>query len=311
VTGGAGFIGSHLVEALLGQGRAVTVLDDFSSGSRTNLDGFQGDLRIVEGSIQSESDCRAAFEGVDRVSHQAAFGSVPRSIEHPELYSANNLHGSTVVLAEARRRGVRRVIMASSSSVYGDDAGLPKSEERLGRPLSPYAASKRSMELFAASMAGTANMSVACLRYFNVFGPRQNPCGPYAAVIPLFIRALLRGESVRIHGDGLQARDFTFVDNVVAANVAALDAPSCPDFRVYNIACGGSTTVNDLYRILRDLAGSELEAEHGPDRPGDIRDSLADVSRAAAELGYRPQVGLEEGLRLTLQWYRAEPGRIG
>lgn len=310
VTGGAGFIGSHLVENLLGAGRAVTVLDDFSSGSRSNLEGFAGDLRVVEGSIQSAEDCRRALEDVDRISHQAAFGSVPRSLEHPELYSANNLHGTTVLLSQARRAGIRRFVLASSSSVYGDDPSLPKVEARLGAPLSPYAASKRAVELFAASIAPTALMEIACLRYFNVFGPRQDPRGAYAAVIPLFAQSVLRGTAPTIHGDGLQARDFTFVQNVVEANLAALDGDLRGGCQAFNIACGSATSVNDLYEKLRRLAGSGVEAIHGPPRSGDIRDSVADISRARGILGYSPRIGLDEGLRITLDWYRSESGRF-
>jgi UDP-N-acetylglucosamine 4-epimerase len=308
VTGGAGFIGSHLVEHLLEQGRAVTVLDDFSSGSPANLAGFSGDLRVVEGDIRSAEDCRKAMEGVELVSHQAAYGSVPRSLEHPELYSSNNVHGTVSVLQEARRQGVRRVVMASSSSVYGDSTGLPKREDEIGLPLSPYAASKRACELFGQAFA-SMGMTIVCLRYFNVFGPRQNPRGPYAAVIPLFVRALLNGQAPLIHGDGEQARDFTFVRNVVQANADGLLGELPAGCHIANIACGASTSVNGLYELLRRACGSSVEAVHGPDRPGDIRDSMADISRARAVLGYRPLVSVEDGLQLTLDWYRAEPSR--
>jgi UDP-N-acetylglucosamine 4-epimerase len=306
VTGGAGFIGSHLVESLLRGGRSVTVLDDFSSGSRANLVGFPGDLRIVEGSIQSESDCRSAMEGVGSVSHQAAFGSVPRSIEHPELYSKNNVHGTVVVLQEARRAGIRRVVLASSSSVYGDDPSLPKLERNTGDPLSPYAASKRACELFAQSFATGMGMTTICLRYFNVFGPRQNPNGPYAAVIPLFIKAALEQRQALIHGDGGQARDFTHVDNVVQANRKALTAAVPAGCHILNIACGASTDVNGLFELVRIACDSRLDAIHGPDRAGDIRDSLADIGKAKSLLGYDPEVTLEQGISRTVSWYRME-----
>jgi len=310
VTGGGGFIGSHLVESLLGVGEAVTVLDDFSSGFRSNLASLSGDLRVVEGSIQSESDCRAALEGVRAISHQAAFGSVPRSLERPELYSSNNVHGTVTLLQEARRAGIRRVVVASSSSVYGDDPFLPKREDRVGLPLSPYAASKRACELFAQAFATGMGMTVFCLRYFNVFGPRQNPRGPYAAVIPLFIRSLLEGRSPVIHGDGLQARDFTHVENVVRANRKALAGDFPQGCRILNIACGGSTSVNQLFDRIRATCESPLEALHGPDRPGDIRDSVADISEARKVLGYEPEVGLDEGLERTLAWYRSNPAEL-
>lgn len=310
ITGGAGFIGSHLVEALLREKRAVTILDDFSSGHRRNLEGFAGDLRVVEGTMQSADDCRRALEGVEAVSHQAAFGSVPRSIEHPDLYSSNNVHGTVTLLQEARRAGVRRIVLASSSSVYGDSTRSPKREEDLGRPLSPYAASKRSVELFAQAFASAMGMSVVCLRYFNVFGERQDPLGPYAAVIPRFIRALLEGERPLIHGDGLQARDFTYVGNVVRANLLALAAPPDGNCHVVNIACGASTSVNELFEALRRLCGSDLDAIHGPDRLGDIRDSMADISSARQVLGFRPEISLGQGLGRTVAWYRAQSGRM-
>ena len=308
VTGGAGFIGSHIVDALLDAGSPVTVLDDFSSGFRENLNRTSGDLRIIEGTIQSADDCRKALEGVASISHQAAFGSVPRSVEFPELYSANNLHGSTVLIAEAQRAGVRSLVLASSSSVYGDDSSACKKEERLGSPLSPYAASKRAMEIFAQSIAATSRQSITCLRYFNVFGPRQNPNGPYAAVIPQFLRAMLRGERPPINGDGEQARDFTYVENVVAANIAALSPIEGTPFRTFNIACGSSTSVNQLFYLLRKLTGSSVEPEYGPERRGDIKNSTADIQMATANLEYLPIINLEEGLRRTVQWYQSIAG---
>jgi len=305
VTGGAGFIGSHIVDALLDAGCPVTVLDDFSSGFRENLNRSSGDLRIIEGTIQSADDCRKALEGVGAVSHQAAFGSVPRSVEFPELYSANNLHGSTVLIAEAQRAGIRSLVLASSSSVYGDDHSPLKTEERLGSPLSPYAASKRAMELFAASIAATSRQSITCLRYFNVFGPRQNPNGPYAAVIPQFLSAMLRGESPRINGDGEQARDFTYVANVVEANIAALSPNEGTPFRTYNIACGNSTSVNQLFFLLRELTGTSIEPVYGPERREDIKNSTADIRKAVSELEYFPDVTLREGLKRTVKWYQS------
>lgn len=308
VTGGAGFIGSHIVEALLEIGHAVTVLDDFSSGSRTNLAHLVGDLRVIEGTIQSAADCRWAFQDVMAVSHQAAFGSVPRSIAEPTLYSANNVHGTVNVLAEARRCGVRRVVVASSSSVYGDDPSNVKAEGTVGTLLSPYAASKRACELFAESLAEAADMQVVCLRYFNVFGPRQNPTGPYAAVIPKFIRSIQNQERAEIHGDGHQARDFTYVRNVVDANLRSLHVPLAAGAYIVNVACGESTSVLELHRQLSTLAGSAIPPVHTATRTGDIRNSCASIDRARHVLGYAPLLPLADGLRLTLAWYQQHSG---
>ena len=247
---------------------------------------------------------------MDVVSHQAAFGSVPRSIELPELYSHNNLHGFVVLCNQARLAGVARIVYASSSSVYGDVEASPKSEAMRGKALSPYAASKQANEDFAHSFANAYGMTMVGFRYFNVFGPRQNPRGAYAAVIPLFISKLLRGEAPIIHGDGEQARDFTYVANVVQANIRALFGEIPKGSHIVNVACGKRTSVNALCSMIARAIHSDLEAIHGPERNGDIRNSLADVSLAKELLGYADVIGLEEGLLDTVNWYTAHQERL-
>jgi UDP-N-acetylglucosamine 4-epimerase len=305
VTGGGGFIGSNLVEFLLQEGHSVRVLDDFSTGKRENLEGLTGDLEVMEGGIEKEKDCQAACRGgIQCISHQAAFGSVPRSIENPELYSMVNLHGFVNMANAARMAGIKKFVYASSSAVYGDSLESPKSENCTGEPLSPYAASKMSNEVFAHSFANCYPMTFTGLRYFNVFGPRQDPEGPYAAVIPLFINSLLQRKAPVIHGDGEQSRDFTYVQNVVHANYLALMLDTPPSSKVYNIACGFSTSVNILYEKIASILGSDIKAVHGDPRPGDIRDSLADISTARRDLAFEPGVQMDEGLEKTVAWFR-------
>ena len=310
MTGGAGFIGSNLTEALLNQGHSVRVLDNFSAGDRRNLRDLKGDLEVFEGDITSKSDCAKACKGVDVVSHQAALGSVPRSILEPELYSFNNLHGFVTLCNQARLEGVERIVYASSSSVYGDLVISPKSETSRGRPLSPYAASKQGNEDFAQAFYNAYGMTMMGFRYFNVFGPKQNPNGAYAAVIPLFISKLLKGEAPTIFGDGNQGRDFTFVANVVQANIRALfkDLPNVA--HLVNVACGTSTTVNQLFNGIAAEMDSPIRPIYFPERKGDIRDSLADVSQAHSLLGYSDLVYLQEGLSATVSWYRQHPERL-
>ena len=312
VTGGAGFIGSNLVEALLARGDAVTVLDDFSTGRRENLAPFVGDprFRLIEGDIRDVSCCRAAVAGMDCVLHEAARGSVPRSIDDPVNATSVNVGGFVNVLYAAHEAKVRRVVYASSSSVYGDSPALPKVESECGKALSPYAATKQADELFAENFRRVYGVETVGLRYFNVFGRRQDPRGGYAAVIPKFAAALLRHERPAIYGDGTQSRDFTHVDNVVDANLLALDAP-LPEgaSAVCNVACGNQLTLNELFAVLReelaafDPAVRAIEPEYAPARRGDVPRSLASIDRARELLGYAPRVGVREGLKLTAKWY--------
>lgn len=319
VTGAAGFIGSNLVEALLRGGQQVVGLDDFSTGHLHNLDDVRaavgddafGRFRLVEGDIRDLDTCREAVDGADVVLHQAALGSVPRSIATPLATHAVNVDGFVHMLVAARDAGVRRFVYASSSSVYGDHPGLPKVEDAIGTPLSPYAVSKRTNELYARTFFDHYGLETLGLRYFNVFGPRQDPEGTYAAVIPRWINTLLKGERCRIHGDGETSRDFSFVANVVQANVRAAMAPSSAAGTVYNIAVGDRATLNELHACLVSLLAErgEINAdrlpEYGPFRPGDIRHSHAEVSRARDMLGYAPTHLLEEGLAIALNHYIA------
>ena len=309
VTGGAGFIGSHLVDALLARGERVRVLDNFSTGLRENLRQSVA-LEILEGDIRDLDACRRAAAGCSGVYHQAALGSVPRSVSDPRTTHDVNATGTLNVFLAARDAGIRRVVYASSSSVYGSDAALPKREERVGEPLSPYAASKRAGELIAAAFARCYGMTLVGLRYFNVYGPRQDPDSPYAAVIPLFFKAALSGQAATIHGDGEQTRDFTFVSDVVDANLAAMEHGGAGDpAPVFNVGAGTRTSINQLWETITEIAGRRLKALHGPPRPGDVRDSLADISRARAALGYRPRFGIREGLAASADFYRSSATR--
>ncbi len=313
VTGGAGFIGSNLVDALLASGSRVTVIDNFSTGKRENLAHLAVNraFTLVEGDIRSLDDCRRAVAGVDGIFHQAALGSVPRSIRDPMSTTAVNVLGFVNILQTAVEMRVGRVVYASSSSVYGDSPQLPKREDRIGKPLSPYAVSKYADELLADNFHQLHGLDCIGLRYFNVFGPRQDPDGAYAAVIPRFALALLRHEEPVINGDGSYSRDFTYVDNAVQANLKAMEctAPEALN-QAYNIACGECTTLDALFGMLRsalsasDPAIAAIEARHGPERPGDIPHSLADIGKAMRLLGYAPQVGVREGLQRTAGWYR-------
>ena len=316
VTGVAGFIGSHLLEALLKLDQTVVGLDNFSTGYGHNLADVEarvgavawGRFRFIEGDIRSLPDCRVACEGVDRVLHQAAIGSVPRSIDDPLTTHASNVDGFLNMLIAARDARVERFVYAASSAVYGDRPELPKQEDHIGAPLSPYAVTKRVNELYADVFARCYGLPTAGLRYFNVFGARQDPNGAYASVIPKWIAALVRQDSVRIHGDGETSRDFCYVANVVQANLLAA-VTSTPGHEVYNIAVGDRTTLNELYGILRDLlvdahpALRDARPVYGDFRPGDIRHSLADVEKARRLLGYAPTHRVREGLREAMGWY--------
>ncbi len=310
ITGGAGFIGSNIVQYLLDNGaKLVRVLDDFSNGYEKNLESYKHNdrLEVITGDITNEETCIRAVQGIDYVSHQAALGSVPRSLKTPLLTHAANSTGFLNILTAAKDANVKTFVYASSSSVYGDKRGLPKHEDKTGNPLSPYAVSKKTNELYAKTFNSAYGMQTIGLRYFNIFGPNQSPNGPYAAVIPLYMNALLKNEAGIIFGDGEQSRDFTFVENAVQANIKAMLCENKDAFgEAYNIACGYKTSVNQLYNVLKDAASSEKEAEFHPPRVGDIKDSLANISKAQSNFGYNPQVDIKEGLEITLNWFKKE-----
>ena len=301
VTGGAGFIGSHLVETLLDRGEEVRVLDNFLTGKRENLASFGGRLELLEGDLRDPDACRRAVDGVDFVLHEAALPSVPRSVADPFTTDEINVRGTLNLLWAAARAKVRRLVFASSSSVYGDAPGLPKREGEEGRPLSPYAASKWAGEKYLQVFAKTFDLETVSLRYFNVFGPRQDPASQYAAAVPLFITRILRGEAPTVFGDGEQSRDFTYVANVVEANLLACTAGGAAG-GVFNVACADRITVNVLIAKINEILGKSIAPVYAAPRPGDIRHSFADISAAERELGYRPAVGFEEGLRRTIAW---------
>ena len=307
VTGGAGFVGCNIVEYLLKQGaKKVRVLDNLSQGYIENLEEFNNNpaFEFMEGDITSLDDCRNACDGIDYVTHQAALGSVPRSIKTPEKTNAANVDGFLNMLIAARDANVKRFVYASSSSVYGDSPALPKLEQNIGKPLSPYAVSKYVNELYADVFHKCYGMEVIGLRYFNIFGPKQSPKGAYAAVIPLFIQGIFDNEAPYINGDGEQTRDFTFVENAVQANIRAMFATNPKAVgQVYNIAVGDRITINFLFDELARLAGSTLKANHRDDREGDIRDSLADISKAQELMEYNPLIKVGEGLKKTLDWF--------
>jgi len=304
ITGGAGFIGSHLVERLVRDGQHVRVLDNLSTGKWENIEPFLAAVEFITGDIRDLKVVQQAVEGVDYVLHQAAVPSVPRSVKDPLVTNSANVDGTLNILIAARDAGVKRVVYASSSSVYGDTPILPKREEMRPTPRSPYAVSKLAGELYCQVFYHVYGLETVALRYFNVFGPRQDPKSQYAAVVPKFITALLRGEPPTIFGDGEQSRDFTYVENVVEANLLAAKAPGVAG-QVFNIACGERLTVNQLAAILSEIIGVNLEPEHVPPRPGDVRYSLADISKARKLLGYEVKVDVREGLEQTVKWYRS------
>jgi nucleoside-diphosphate-sugar epimerase len=304
VTGGAGFIGSHLVESLVTRGARVTVLDDLSSGRRANLAAVASRIDLVEGDVRSAATCHAVCRGAEFVFHLAALGSVPRSIENPDDTIAVNVGGTANLLRAARDAGCARFVYASSSSVYGDSTVSPKSEGSEGRPLSPYALSKRVDEELAETFARCYGLETVGLRYFNVYGPRQDPAGPYAAVVPRFFDALLAGAPAQIHGDGRQSRDFTFVADAVAATLAAAWAPPGACGRAYNVGTGRATSVLELEEIVRELVGGGPPPRHLPARLGDVPHSLAAIGAALAELGWTPRWNLRDGLAACLADYR-------
>jgi UDP-glucose 4-epimerase len=301
VTGGAGFIGSNLARALLERGDEVRILDNFSTGNRANLAELVDDVELVEGDLRSYERVHAAVRGVEVVFHQGALPSVPRSVQDPLTTTAVNVEGTLNVLLAARDEGARRIVNASSSSVYGNGGELPRVETQLPDPISPYAVAKLAAERFCTSFSRVYDMEIVSLRYFNVFGPRQDPTSQYAAVVPLFIRAIAAGEPVTVYGDGEQSRDFTYVDNVVAANLLAADASGVSG-AILNVATGGSTTVNRLAETIAGLLDRTVEATFEPEREADVHASWAELSEARRLLGYEPHVGLEEGLRRTAEF---------
>ncbi|MFD2542019.1 SDR family oxidoreductase [Lacinutrix gracilariae] len=308
VTGGAGFIGSNLVEYLLKFGaKKVRVLDNFSNGYRENLTEFMENpaFELVEGDIRDLETCKKAMVDIDYVSHQAALGSVPRSINDPITTNAVNINGFlNMLVALKESTTVQRMVYAASSSTYGDSKALPKVEDNIGKPLSPYAVTKYVNELYADVFGKTYNTDVIGLRYFNIFGPKQSPNGAYAAVIPLFMQALKDKKAPTIHGDGEQTRDFTFVANAVQANVKGFFASKDASNEVFNIACGERISVNYLWETLNQAANQELKAIYGPTRQGDVRDSLAEISKAEKLLGYAPEYTVGQGLKITWDWFK-------
>jgi nucleoside-diphosphate-sugar epimerase len=311
VTGGAGFIGSNLARALVERGDEVRVLDNFSTGRRSNLADVEPEVDVVEGELRSYERVHNAVRGVDTVFHQGALPSVPRSVQDPLTTSAVNIEGTLNVLLAARDEGVRRLVFASSSSVYGNRGAPPRSESDLADPVAPYAVAKLAAERYCVSFSRVyGNFETVCLRYFNVFGPHQDPHSQYAAVVPRFIEAIAAGEPVPVYGDGEQSRDFTYVANVVEANLAAAEADGISG-QVFNIATGVPASVNAVAEALGEVMGRPVERNHLPPRVGEIRDSWADVSAAKEVLGWEARIGLEEGLRRAVEAFEAAPAPVG
>lgn len=309
VTGGAGFIGSAIVRALVKRGDRVRVLDNLSTGRRQNLTDVAADLELIEGDIREEGLLDRVMKGTELVFHEAAIASVPRSLAEPLENHSVNATGTLQVLGAAQRAGVRRLVYAASSSAYGDSPATPKLETMAPAPRSPYAISKLAGEHYCQVYADAYGLETVCLRYFNIFGPRQDPKSEYAAVIPLFVTAALAGRGVTIYGDGTQSRDFCHVDNVVEANLRAASAPKeGASGRVFNIGCGASITLNDLVRIIGASIGRPVPATYAPPRAGDVKHSAADIGAARGRLDYQPRVMLEGGLQSTIAWYD-DPGR--
>lgn len=303
VTGGGGFIGSNIVAALLKKGEQVRVLDNFATGRLANLVAMADQIELIEGDIRSYHIVQKAVRDVDYVLHQAALPSVPRSISDPITTAQVNVMGTLNVLQAARDASVKRLVYASSSSVYGDTPTLPKRETMPTCPLSPYAISKLAGEQYCQSFWRLYGFETVCLRYFNVFGPHQDPTSQYSAVIPRFIKAMLQGQPLTIHGDGLQSRDFTYVVNVIQANILACSALGAAG-RVFNIACGERHSLLDLIRLLAEITGANPQVVHGPARPGDVMHSQADITAAREILGFKPIINFEQGLRQTVAWYQ-------
>jgi UDP-N-acetylglucosamine/UDP-N-acetylgalactosamine 4-epimerase len=313
ITGGAGFIGSNLTENLLAdeQVAKVVVLDNFATGDARNIKPFLANPKFsfIEGDIRNVSDCNKACTGIDFISHQAALGSVPRSINDPKTTNDVNITGTLNIFKAALDAGVKRVVFAASSSTYGDHPDLPKQEDIIGKPLSPYAVSKYVMELYADVFHKTYGLEYVGMRYFNVFGPRQNPNGAYAAVIPLFIQNVIDGVAPTINGDGETGRDFTFVQNVIESNKLAMFTTNSQALNtIYNIAFGGYTNLNQLFEHIKTALNSNLNAVYGPERKGDVRQSLASIEKAKLHLGYNPTINAQDGLIKTVNWFKNNQG---
>ena len=304
VTGGAGFIGSHIVERLVHDGQAVRVIDNFITGKRANLAPFGARVEVFEGDLRSPEDCRRACAGVEVVFHHAALPSVPKSVADPVSSHAANIDGTFNLLMAARDAKCRRVVYAASSSAYGDVPDLPKRETARPQPLSPYAVHKLVGEYYCSVFTSCFGLETIALRYFNVFGPRQDPKSEYAAAIPAFVTAVLRNEPPTVYGDGEQTRDFTYVDNVVHANLLAAKVPHTAG-QVVNVACGERVSVNQIIREINSLLGRNLVPKYVPERPGDVKHSLADITLAYQLLGFEPQVNFADGLRKAIDWYKA------
>jgi UDP-glucose 4-epimerase len=305
VTGGAGFIGSNVAEALVRRGEKVRILDDFSSGKRTNLRGFADDVEVIDGDLRDMDAVRRAVEGIVGVYHQAALRSVPRSVDNPLATNDVNITGTLQLLMASRDAGVKRVVAASSSSVYGANEDLPKREDQMLLPVSPYAASKLAGEHYCRIFTRLYGLETVSLRYFNVFGPRQDPDSQYAAVVPLFIQAGLDGVPLTVHGDGMQSRDFTYIDNVVQANLRAMEAPNVGG-EAFNIACGSRYTLMDIVHAIEHELGRTLTCRHTPSRAGDVRHTLADISKAERMLGFQPTVDFEDGMARTVAYIKSQ-----
>ncbi len=303
VTGGAGFIGSHVTETLVDRGRRVRVLDDFSTGRPSNLASFEDRIALIEGDLNDPRALAEAVSGVDTIFHLAAIPSVPRSVDDPIGSNRANVDGTLALLWAAREAGVRRVVYSASSSAYGDSPVFPRVETLMPEPLSPYAVAKLAGEHYCRAFWECYGLETVSLRYFNVFGPRQDPKSQYAAAIPLFVTAILADRSPTVFGDGEQSRDFTYIDNVVQANLRAAEAPEAACGKVFNVACGESVTVNETIGMINRILGKDIPITYAPPRPGDVKHSNADISLARKLLGYAPTVSFEAGLKRTAAWF--------
>ncbi len=302
VTGGGGFIGCNIVQALVERGQTVRVLDNFSTGRRQNLTALENKVELIEGDIRDRAITERAVEGIDYVLHQAALGSVPRSVQDPLTSNEVNVNGTLNLLWAAKKARVKRFVMASSSSIYGNTPSLPKDESMLPNPISPYAVSKLAGERYTLSFNAVYDLPTVALRYFNVFGPKQDPTSQYAAVIPRFITAMMSGQSPVVYGDGEQSRDFTYVDNVVQANLLACTASAAPGHAM-NIACGDRYSLNTLLQLLAEIMGKKAQPVYETDRPGDVKHSMASIERAQHLLGFSPAINFKEGLKRTVAWF--------